>query len=62
MVLIPEEIHHFDFGVLVNVNRLVHSILHMLQPSLRSFMSHRKWTVTTNQGRMTYTQRSIATK
>jgi len=29
-MVLPKELHHFDFWVLVNVNRIVQSILHVL--------------------------------
>lgn len=51
-VLLPKEIHHFSFGVWINILGGVQCLLHVVQPPLRSLMSDGEWAVASNQRRM----------
>lgn len=49
---VPEKIHHFGFCGSVYAVSSIHSLLHMVQPSLCSLVGNREWSMPCYQGRM----------
>lgn len=55
---VPEKIHNFGFCGSVYAVSSIHSLLHMVQPSLCSLVGNREWSMPCYQGRMSYKEKS----